>query len=574
MAIHNADIAARLDEIADLLEIEGANVFRVRAYRNAARTVRDLPREVTQMLETGASLTELSGIGKDLAGKIEDIACTGTTAVLEEHRQQLPPSLAALLSIPGLGPKRVKTLYDALGVRTLEEVAQAARDGRIRTVPRFGKLTERHILEAIQAKVAAPARFKLATAAQYAESLVSYLKQSPGVLDVEVAGSYRRSLETVGDLDILVTADADSAVMDRLVSYSEVKEVLGRGPTKTTLRLLCGLQVDVRVVHRESYGSALVYFTGSKAHNIVLRQLAQQRGFKLNEYGVFIGSHRIAGTTEESVYQSIGLPWIPPELRENRGELEAAQEGRLPKLVALSDVKGDLHVHTNATDGRNSLQEMVAAARDRGFHYVAITDHSKRLGMARGLDANRLLAQIDEIDRLQATTPDMTILKGIEVDILEGGLLDLADDVLGRLDLVIGAVHSHFDLSWEKQTERILRAMERPHFSILAHPSGRLIHQREPYEVDMARIIRHARERRCFLEINSHPERLDLADVYCQMAKEEGVLVSVNSDAHSVLDLGNLRFGIGQARRGWLEKADVVNTRALGTLRRLLAHTM
>ncbi|MDE3036570.1 MAG: DNA polymerase III, partial [Nitrospirota bacterium] len=352
MPVHNADIAAKLDEIADLLEIEDANPFRIRAYRNAARTLRDLSREVTSLLAQGEDLTELPGIGKDLAGKIEDIVKTGTTPMLDEHRRAVPPTLVELLKIPGLGPKRVKTLSRTLGIRTLKDLHHAARTGRISALTGFGEKLERQILHELEARAGAEGRFKLATAAQYAEALVAYLKASPGVGRVVAAGSYRRARETIGDLDILATARADSPVMDRFVSYDEVEAVLAHGGTKATVRLACKLQVDLRVVGEESYGAALQYFTGSKAHNIVLRQLAQQRGLKVNEYGVFKEERRVAGQTEESVYAAVGLPWIPPELRENRGEFDAAREGRLPQLVQLGDLRGDLHAHTNATDGR------------------------------------------------------------------------------------------------------------------------------------------------------------------------------------------------------------------------------
>lgn len=574
MPVHNADIAAVFDEIADLLELEGANPFRIRAYRNAARTLRDLNREVSAMVGQGEDLTALPGIGKDLAGKIQEIVSTGTAAMLEEHRRHMPAALTELLKIPGLGPKKVKALYQDLGITTLEMLEQAAREGRVRTLPGFGKKTEEHILHALTARTDTAARFKLAVAVQYAEALVAYLKATPGVTRIAAAGSYRRAQETIGDLDILVATGPGSPVMDRFVSYGEVREVLAHGSTKSSVVLASRLQVDVRVVGEESYGAALQYFTGSKAHNIVLRHLAQQRGLKINEYGVFRGDERIAGETEESVYAAVGLPWIPPELRENRGEFEAAQQRRLPDLVKSGDLRGDLHAHTKATDGRHSLKEMALAARERGLEYLAITDHSKRLTVARGLDQHRLLQQLDEIDRLNDSLSGITLLKGIEVDILEDGSLDLSDEVLSRLDLVIGAVHSQFKLSRQKQTERIVRAMDRPHFTLLAHPSGRLIQEREPYDVEMERLIRHARQRGCFLEVNAHPERLDLTDVYCQMAKGEGVLVSINSDAHSVLDLGNLQFGVGQARRGWLEKADVLNTRPLRELRPLLKRTM
>ena len=572
--VHNADVAAAFEEMADLLEIEGANPFRVRAYRFAARTLRDLPAEVAEMVAKGEDLTSLPGIGDDLAGKIKEILATGTAAAIEAQRKRVPATLTELLRIPGLGPKRVKTLAHELKIRSLSELQTAAQAGRVRTLAGFGEKTEQHILDALATRLAEAPRVQRAVAIPSAEALVAYLEQSSGVSRVIAAGSYRRGLETIGDLDILVTAPAGRAVMDRFVAYQEVRDVLARGETKSSVRLQSGLQVDLRVVPQDSYGAALLYFTGSKAHNVVLRQLAQQRGLKLNEYGVFRGDKPIAGETEESVYASLGLPWIPPELREGRGEIDAAKAGRLPHLVDLQDLKGDLHAHTRATDGRNSLQEMAEAARLRGLRYFAITDHSRRLTMAKGLDSARLLQQTEAIDRLNATLSGITILKGIEVDILEDGNLDLPDEVLGRLDLVVGAVHSRFNLSNRRQTERIMKAMDHPHFSILAHPSGRLIGRREPYEVDMLRIIRKARERRCFLEINAHPERLDLTDIHCRMAKEEGVLLAVNTDAHSMLDLENARFGVGQARRGWLEKTDVLNTRPYAELRKLLKPTM
>ena len=574
MPVHNADIAARFGEIADRLEIQGANPFRIRAYRNAARTLGELPQEARALLEKGEDLTRLPGIGDDLAAKVREIVDTGRCSLLDRLRKDLPPAVTELLQIPGLGPKRVKALYHDLEVQTVEQLVRAARDGRIRALPGFGEKTELNILQAVEAHVSQARRFKLAVAAQYAESLSAFLKAIPGVGQVIVAGSFRRMRETVGDLDILVTAAADSPVMQHFTAYDEVAEVLSAGSTRASVVLTSGLQVDLRVVAQAAYGAALCYFTGSKAHNIAIRRLAQKRGLKVNEYGVFRGSARIGGEDETSVYRSVGLPFIPPELREDRGEIEAAHEGRLPKLVELSDLRGDLHAHTRATDGHDSLRGMANAARALGLEYLAITEHSRRLTVAHGLDPLRLARQCDEIERLNTELDGITLLKGIEVDILEDGGLDLPDAVLGRLDLVVGAVHSQFHLSRAKQTERILRAMDHPHFTLLAHPSGRLIEQREPYDVDMLRIIRHAKSRGCFLELNAHPDRLDLLDTYCQMAKEEGVLVSIDSDAHSAFDFANLKYGVGQARRGWLEKGDVLNTRPLPALRRLLKRTM
>ncbi|MBI3576315.1 MAG: DNA polymerase/3'-5' exonuclease PolX [Gammaproteobacteria bacterium] len=574
MSIHNADIAAIFDEIADLLEIQGENPFRIRAYRNAARQLESMGVPAADMLAKGENLTELPGIGDDLAAKIREIVETGKCRALEKLHQQLPPTLTELLKIPGLGPKRVKTLYQQLKVNTLEQLKRAARDGRIHELPGFGDKTEAAIRDALAAHAEQAPRFKLAVAAQYAEPLVTYLKQSRNVKQVEIAGSYRRCKETVGDLDILATTKGASDVMDRFVKYDEVRDMLAHGETRATVRLKCGLQVDLRVVPTESFGAALQYFTGSKAHNIEIRRLGQERALKINEYGVFKDDKRIAGGTEESVYRAVGLPWIAPELRENRGEIEAAHKGKLPELVELSDLRGDLHAHTKATDGHHTLKEMAEAAKARGLEYLAITEHSRRLTVAHGLDPHRLRKQMEEIDRLNERFKGVTILKGIEVDILEDGSLDLPDDVLAECDLVVGAVHSKFHLPRARQTTRILRAMERPYFSILAHPSGRLLGSREAYEVDMLKIIRAAKARGCFLELNAHPERLDLLDVHCQMAKDEGVLVAISSDAHRLQDFDNLKYGIGQARRGWLTKDGVLNTRSLKLLRSLLQRTI
>jgi DNA polymerase (family X) len=574
MPVHNADIAAIFDEIADLLEIQGANAFRVRAYRNAARILQGLGADVKDLLAKGEDLTELPGVGKDLAGKIREIVESGKCNALEKLRSELPPTVTELLKVPALGPKRVKTLYTELDVYSLEQLHRAAHDGRVRQLPGFGEKTEAAILQAIEAHVQKDQRFKLATAAQYAEALKRYLQQGPTVKRVVIAGSYRRAKETVGDIDILVTAGRPSGVMDHLVAYDEVRDTVSKGPTRSSVVLRSGLGVDVRVVAEESFGAALHYFTGSKAHNIAIRRLGQQRGLKINEYGVFEGKRRVAGAEEPSVFAAVDLPFIPPELREDRGEIEAARAGRLPKLVELADIKGDLHAHTKETDGHHTLEEMAEAAKARGLEYLAITEHSRRLTVARGLDPQRLRRQIEAIDRLNEQLSGIVLLKGIEVDILEDGSLDLPDSVLKELDLVVGAVHSRFDLPRAKQTSRILRAMDRRYFSILAHPTGRLIQEREPYDVDMLRLIRKAHERSCHLELNCHPERLDLLDVYCQMAKEEGVLVAVSTDAHSVQDFGNLIYGVGQARRGWLERSDVLNTRALAELRPLLDRTM
>ena len=574
MPVRNTDIAGIFDEIADFLEIDGANPFRIRAYRNAARTVSGLGEELKDMVTAGEDLTKLPGIGKELAAKINEILETGSAKALIKLQQRIPETVIEMLKLPGLGPKRARVLYKNLKIKNLDQLAKAARKGRIRVLEGFGEKTETAIAEAVEARAQKEKRYKIAGVKPVVESLIEFLKKVSGVNDVVAAGSYRRSRETVGDLDILVTARKSSPVMKRFLEYDEVARVLSSGDTRSSVHLRSGLQVDLRLVEQSSFGAALQYFTGSKDHNIAIRRLGQQRGLRINEYGVFRFEKRVAGRTEASVYQSVDLPYIPPELRENRGEIEAAADNRLPELVELKDLKGDLHLHTLATDGRNSIEEMALAAKKHDLKYIAVTEHSDRLKVAGGLDPPRLMQQIDEIERLNDRLKGIQILKGLEVEILEDGSLDLPDTVLARLDLVVGTVHSHFNLSLEKQTERILRAMDHRYFSMLAHPTGRLIDERDPYQVDMTRIIHKARDRGCFLELNSNPRRLDLYDIYCQVARSEGVLVSINSDAHRIDDFKYLAFGVGQARRGWLEKDDVLNTRPLAQLRKLLKRTM
>lgn len=570
MSVQNLAIASILEEVGDRLAIQGANPFRVRAYHNAARMLQELRDDVKQKIARGDDLTELPGIGPDLASKITKIALTGKSALLESLRRAMPPAVTELLKVPGLGPKRVAALWHDLGVQTPEQVLRAARDGRIRALTGFGEKTERNIEHAVAAHRSKEHRTKLAVAAQYADALTRYLQATPGVERVVVAGSYRRMRETVGDLDILVSIRGTSPVAERFVGHPDVVEVVSQGGTRASVRLRSGIQVDLRIVPSDIVGAALVYFTGSKAHNITLRRIAQQRGLKISEYGVFKGHERIAGDTEESVYRAVGLPFIAPELREDHGEFEAARGGRLPELVEYSDLRGDLHSHTKATDGRNTLEEMVASAQALGFEYLAITEHSRRQAMAHGFDPDRLMRQVDAIDRLNVSLKGIRVLKGIEVDILDDGNLDLPDTVLARLDLVVAAIHSKFHLSRAQQTQRMLRAFDNPHVTLLAHPSGRLIGEREPCDVDMLQIIRKAKAKQIYLEVNAHPERLDLTDTHCRMAKDEGVLVAINSDAHSTQEFADLRYGVGQARRGWATRDDVLNTRSLRDLMPLL----
>jgi len=569
MPVQNAEIAEMFDQTAELLEIKGDNPFRSRAYRNAARVIERLPKSITNLLKAGEDLSELPGIGKDLAGKIAGIVATHHFDVLDRLKRELPGDLGEIAALPGLGPKRVKLLYDKLGVRTLEDLRRAVRSGRLRELSGFGEKSEKKLAAAL-AKPQAEKRFKLSEAEAEAEALLQHLRPSATDGQVVVAGSYRRRRDTVGDLDVLMIAGDGSAAGDKLAKYDNVASVLAHGPTRTTVVLGSGLQVDLRVVPKESYGAALMYFTGSKAHNISLRGLANDRGWKLNEYGLFAGKRRIGGATEEELYRKLDIAMIPPEMREDRGEIALAQAGKLPRLITLADIRGDLHVHSNWSDGRATIAEMAAAAKARGYAYMALTDHSRHVTIAHGLDAGRLARQLDEIDRLNDKLDGLTVLKGAEVDILADGKLDLPDKILSRLDLVVASVHYKFELSRKAQTERIITAMDNRHVSIIGHPSGRLIGEREAYELDMEAVIAAARGHGCHLELNADPDRLDLNDINAHSAKAAGVKLAISTDAHSTAGFANMRFGIDQARRGWLEPADVINTLPLARLKKLL----
>ncbi len=569
MPVHNAEIAAMFDQAAELLEIKGDNPFRTRAYRRAARVVEGLPKNVSTLLKGGEDLSELPGIGKDLAGKIAEIAATGRFKLLESLKRQLPGELGEIAALPGLGPKRVKLLYDKLHVSSLEDLRRVLRQGRLAEIKGFGPVIEQKLRAALQ-KPVAEKRFKLPIAEAEAEALLKYLRQGLKDGEVVVAGSYRRRRETVGDLDLLVAARHAGRVGDRLTKYENVADILAHGPTRSAVVLRSGIQVDLRVVPVRSFGAALLYFTGSKAHNIRLRGIANDRGWKLNEYGLFSGTRRIAGATEQEVYDKLSLAYIAPELREDRGEVALAQKKMLPKLVDLSDIRGDLHVHSNWTDGTASIEEMVRAAKAKGYAYVAITDHSRHVTVAHGMDPARLLKQLDEIERVDEKVTGIKVFKGIELDILEDGKLDLPDKVLSRLDLVVAAVHYKFDMSRAAQTDRIIRAMDNKHVSIIAHPTGRLLGEREAYALDVERLIEAAHERGCALELNAQPERLDLSDIHVQAAKAGGVKIAISTDAHAPAALDFMRYGVDQARRGWLEADDVINTRAPEQLKRLL----
>jgi len=573
MPIHNADIAEMFDEVADFLEIKGDNPFRVRAYRNAARIVAGLSRNAADLAAEEKGLERIPGIGQDLAEKIRAIVATKKLPFLEDLKKELPAGLSTLMKVRGLGPKKVAALYKELGVASLGDLKKAASEGKIRELAGFSVKTEQTLLEELARSAVTdggPERFKLARAEEVVTPLFEELKKVKGVDNIAIAGSFRRRAETVGDVDILVASAKSAAVTDRFVHGDDVVKVLAEGETKSAVVLRGGLQVDLRVVPLAAFGAALHYFTGSKAHNIAVRTMGVKRKLKVNEYGVFRGKKMIAGRTEEEVYRTVGLPYIEPELREDRGELRAAAGGKLPRLVRLEDLKGDLHAHTTESDGRYTAIEMAEAAKARGYEYLAVTDHSKQVKIARGLDEKRLAKAIKAIDKINAKLKGFTLLKSIELDILADGTLDLPDGILDELDLVVCSVHYNFKLSKEKQTERVIRAMDNPRVNIFGHPTGRLINERPPYEIDLEKVMRAAVERDCFLELNAHPDRLDLDDVHCQRAKEMGLKIALSTDAHSTDDLDLMRFGVGQARRGWLEPGDVINTRPLAELRKLL----
>ncbi|MFT7879793.1 MAG: DNA polymerase/3'-5' exonuclease PolX [Sulfurimonas sp.] len=570
MPVHNTDIEEIFKEVADLLELQDANPFRVRAYRNAARTIGSLPESVAALIENHKDLTELPGIGEDLADKIKEICSTGTLKFLKKLESREGGSLHKLMEIPGLGPKKVKRLHQALGIDTVQELAQAAQEGRIRKVEGFGEKSEANILKALERLRERSGRIPYPVAQQLAEPLMTYLKQKSGVKQMKIAGSFRRRKETVGDLDILASCKRGTDLITHFVKYEDVDDVISQGKTRSTVILKSGLQVDLRVIPAVSWGAGLFYFTGSKAHNIAIRKLALKKGLKVNEYGVFKNDKRIAGKSEEEMYAQVDLPYIVPELRENRGEIKAAAEGELPRLITPEEIRGDLHMHTKRSDGHHSITQMAQAALEKGYEYIAITEHSQHLRIARGLDAKALEKHIKEIETVNQQVEGIEILKGVEVDILEDGSLDLPDEILKALDVVICAVHYLFDLPEERQTRRILKALENPFVNLLAHPTGRLIGEREPYRIDMKAVIKAAKANNAFLELNSYPYRLDINDNYCKMAKEMGMKVAINSDAHAIEGLNNLSFGIQQARRGWLEADDVINTLDLNSLKRLL----
>jgi DNA polymerase (family X) len=558
--MQNGSIAAQFEELAELLEIQGANPFRVRAYRNAARCILDCTDSVAALADDLAKLRCLPGIGEDLAKKIQTVVQTGTIPQLEELRTQVPAGVVAMLRVPGLGPKKVFALFNDHGIRSLDELRQAAEQNRIAGIKGFGKKTQDAILKGLDVAESAGRRVYLSEALGVARQIESDLRALPGVKQLELAGSARRRKETCGDLDFLAVASNGEALMDALAGHRLVETVLARGDTKLSVRLFRGLQLDLRVVPEESFGAALQYFTGSKEHNVVVRRRAQEMELKLNEWGLFRGDVLVAGRTEDEVYAALGLPCFPPEIRENRGEFALAEQGPLPRLIELSDLRGDLHMHTTASDGTASILEMAEAARSRGREYIAITDHSKRVSMANGLDGPRLLAHWAAIDEVQKSIRGFRILKGIECDILEDATLDLPDEVLAQADLVIAVLHYGLQQPREQIMKRLMCAVTNPHVDVIGHPTGRLVERRKPADIDFDVFLDACAQHGVMVEINANPARLDLDDIHAAAAKKRGIPIVINTDAHGFADMDLMVYGVYQARRAGLTKEDVANT--------------
>jgi len=565
--VDNSSVAQVLSQIADLLEIRGDNAFKIRAYRSAADTVATWPDAVARLDDT--HLRDLPGIGKDLAARIRELADTGTCRYHAELLEQFPPTILDLLRLQGVGPKTVALLYSTLNISTVDDLAAAARQGRLRELKGMGAKKEAQILKSIEERTKDAGRHLLTDTATTAAEVVSYLQaHAPGVELIPV-GSLRRGCETCGDVDILAVG-GDEQLMDVFIAHPRVERVLGHGSTKSSVRLGGGYQTDLRLVPPESRGAAMQYFTGSKAHNIAVRDVAIQRGLKLNEYGLFRSEdeQRVAGDTEDGIYQALGMAWVEPELRENRGEIAAAMAGALPHLVSVSDIRGDLHMHTTATDGRDDLDTMAAAAHRLGHQYIAITDHSKALAMANGLDEHRALAHAARVRALNGRYEGLTLLAGIECDILQDGRLDLADECLAQLDLVVASVHSHFSQDQPQMTDRVLRALECPWVDVLGHPTGRLLLKREPFRIDMTAVVTAAAERGVALEINCQGHRLDLSDANARAARDRGVTIVISTDSHGKGGFRSLKWGVQVARRAWLTKEDVLNTRGVEEFRK------
>ena len=570
----NTEIAKVFQDMADLLELKGENPFKIRAYQRAARAIEHLPKELEIAVEEGEDLQAIPGVGEAIAKKITELVTTGKLRVYEELKAEFPEGITALLEIPGIGPKTAKKLSTELGIKSVDELEQAIKDGRVARLFRLGEKTAENILQQIQALRRKDQRIPIGEALPVVDEVLNALRTIPGVKNLTAAGSLRRFRETVGDIDLMGTADNPEEVIKAFVSLPQIRQVLAQGPTKASVILPGGLQADLRMVEHDSFGSLLQYFTGSKQHNIALRTKEQKRGLKLSEYGITdLSTNNLEKfATEEEFYHRLGLQYIPPELREDQGEIELAEKGALPRLIELSDIKGDFHVHTKWSDGHDTIEDMVKAARALGYKYIAITDHSVGRGIAKGLSEERLRQQIEEIKQLNQKLGDFRILTGIEVDIRADGTIDLPDGLLAELDVVIAAIHSAMTQSEEQITRRLINAIENPHVDIIAHPTCRLIGEREPAAVDMEAVFKAALRNNKALEINAMPDRLDLKDTHIYRARELGIKLALGTDAHSTAQLGFMRFGIGIARRGWCQAEDVLNTRPLEEVLAFLRH--
>ncbi|MBI4445161.1 MAG: DNA polymerase/3'-5' exonuclease PolX [Acidobacteria bacterium] len=572
--MENRELARVFSEMADILELTEGNSFRIRSFRRVSQTIENLGFSLAKTFrEDIEKVRQLPGIGEGTIRKIQELLDTGTCQEYEQLKAKLPPMLISMLELQGVGPKKISLFWHALEITSIDELEAAARAQRLRVLPGMGEKSEKKIFRAIQEYRQRGGRIRLDEGLEIAASLIANLQERVAPEQIAYAGSLRRRKDTVGDVDLLVSCGvAPSQAIEAFTSHGSVRSVLAKGDTKASVILSRGVQADLRVIDSQSFGAALQYFTGSKEHNVALRERAKRMGYKINEYGVFRidDNSRIAGTEELEVYSALDLPLIPPELREGHGEIEKAERNELPRLIELRDIQGDLHVHTVASDGRDTVFAMAQAGLEAGYQYIGITDHSKAVAVAHGLDEKRLIAHLDEIDRVRKAQPGIAILKGIEVDILAEGALDLSEEALSGLDVVVASIHSRFNMSEREMTLRVCRALENRFVNILAHPTGRLLTRREPYPVNLQEVIKVALQNRVCLEINAYPERLDLSDVHCRMAKENGVLLSINSDSHNRQMLHYMKYGIYTARRGWLEPQDVINTYVLDDLRRVL----
>lgn len=567
----NRDVAKVLNEIAELLELQ-EDSFRPRAYRRAARSIEGLSESLNDIMARN-ELEKIPGVGEGIAKKIEELLKTGKLQYLADLRKEVQPDLVELLQVPGIGPKIAKTLQDQLGIQNVEQLRKAVEDHKLRNLPGFGEKTEENIRKNLELVAKFRERMFIGKANPLAQEVIEKLQQCPSVEKIEVAGSLRRWLETIGDIDILVASTNSTPIMQAFVQLPSVQQVLAHGDTKSSVLLKEGIQADIRVVDFQSFGAALQYFTGSKAHNIALRRLAQQHGWKLSEYGLFDTktNQKIAGQNEDEIYNRLGLPWIPPELREDQGEIQAGLGKRLPRLVQFDEIRGDLHVHTEWSDGSNSILEMASAAKKLGYEYLGICDHSQRVRIAHGLDASRLRTQIAEIQSINKKLHGFRVLAGIEVEILPDGTLDLPDDVLAETDFTIAALHYGTKASQDEMTYRLETAIRNRYVDVLAHPLGRIVGQRLAYQVDFTRLCKAAKQNKVYFEINAL-ERLDLPDTYARQAKDLGVKLVINSDAHQIKQLDEMQYGVATARRGWVEAPDIINTQSFKQLKKSFKH--